>query len=405
MLNLKKPSTESDKPPLFLLAAGGTGGHVFPAEALTRELLGRGARVALVTDGRGSLFSDELVVPVHRIKACPFGSNLLTKATSIIKMGFGVTQAIWLLHKLRPTAVVGFGGYPSVPLLFAAAHTGIPIILHEQNALMGRANRTLLQKARILATSFPHIDNIPPNTKAKIIHTGNPVRPSFSAMRQAPYPSIKTDEPLNLFVMGGSLGATIFSKVVPSALALLPQELRRRLIVTQQCRKDDIEEARSAFAAAGIEAELAPFFTDVPDRMGNAHLVISRSGGGSVAELTAIGRPSILVPFAGGHAGEQTENAKAVAQAGGAWIIPEDAFTPESLTIRIEALLDMPTTLSKAAAAARAWGTINAADALADCLYDAVDLPTPKSCMAWAEHPDSSGKEFSLALSTRELPL
>jgi UDP-N-acetylglucosamine--N-acetylmuramyl-(pentapeptide) pyrophosphoryl-undecaprenol N-acetylglucosamine transferase len=318
-------------------------------------------------------------------------------------MGIGVLQAAWLIRKHKPTAVVGFGGYPSAPLLFAAAHTGLPIILHEQNAIMGRANAILLPMAKMLATSFAHVANLPARMKAQIVHTGNPVRPAFSAMRQAPYPEITDETTLNILVLGGSLGAHIFSSVVPDAFMLLPQELRRRFFIIQQCRKEDLEEARSAYAAAGVEAELAPFFTDVPERMGSAHLVITRSGGGSVAEVTAVGRPAIFVPFAGGHAGEQTANAKAVAQAGGAWLIPEEAFTPEALAVRLEALLAMPVTLAKAAAAARAWGTISAADRLADCLYEAAHLPTPKSQIAWADNPDASGGEFTLALSTREL--
>ncbi len=393
----------SDSPPLFLLAAGGTGGHVFPAEALTRELLGRGARIALITDGRGARFSDELAVPVYRIKACPLGRNILSKIFSILKMGVGTLQAALLLRRLKPIAVVGFGGYPSVPLLFAAAHMNVPIILHEQNALLGRANRILLPMAKTLATSFPHVKNMPTSFKAQKVHTGNPVRPDFSAMRQAPYPTLKDDEPLRLLVLGGSLGAHIFSPVVPKALMLIPQALRRRLLVTQQCRSDDLEDTRAAFAAAGVEAELSPFFKDVPERMGRAHLVISRSGGGSVSELTAVGRPAIFVPFIGGHAQEQTANAQAIAQAGGAWLIPEEAFTPDALAVRLEALLTMPATMAKTAAAARAWGTISAADNLADCLYKTVGLPTPKSRIAWADNPDISGNEFTLALSTREL--
>jgi len=391
-----------DSQPLFLLAAGGTGGHVFPAEALTRELLGRGAKVALVTDTRGGRFSTDLAVPVHQVQACALGKGLFRKAFSLVKMGVGVLQAGLLLRKLKPAAVIGFGGYPSVPLLYAAARTGVPIILHEQNAVMGRANRTLLPMSKLLATSFPHVIGLPENHKARIVHTGNPVRPSFTAARATPYPALTEDSPIRLLVLGGSLGAKVFSYVVPKALGLLPEALRRRILIAQQCRAEDIEAARSAFAGAGIEAEVSTFFKDVPERMAAAHLIVGRSGGGAIAELTAIGRPSILVPFAHGHAGEQRTNAESVAQAGGAWIIPENAFTPEALAVRLEALLGLPANLVKAAAAARAWGTITAADNLADCLYEVVGLPTPKSQSGWKTNPDSSGKEDSLALSTRE---
>lgn len=392
----------SESSPLFLLAAGGTGGHVYPAEALTRELLGRGARVALITDGRGSRFSEDLFVPVHCIQACPLGRSLVGKVYSIAKMGIGVLQAMWLLRKTKPVAVVGFGGYPSVPLLFAAAQAGVPIVLHEQNALMGRANVTLLPMAKALALSFPNVGNMPSRVKARKVVTGNPVRPAFSAMRQAPYPVLKENDPIRIFVLGGSLGARVFSTTVPKAIALMPQEIRRRLLVAQQCRTQDIEDARAAFAAAGVEADLSPFFKDVPERMAKAHIVISRAGGGSVAELTAVGRPAILVPFTGGHAGEQTANARALAQAGGAWLIPEESFTPEALAVRLEALFSMPATLAKAAAASRAWGTVSAADALADCLYETAGLSSPKSRMALADSTDSSGNEYPLALATRE---
>lgn len=392
----------SESSPLFLLAAGGTGGHVYPAEALTRELLGRGARVELVTDGRGSRFSEELFVPVHRIQSCPFGRSLLGKIYSVLKMGFGVLQAAWLIHKTKPAAVVGFGGYPSVPLMFAAAHAGIPVILHEQNALLGRANATLLHIAKVLALSFSNVGNMPSRVKARKIVTGNPVRPAFSAMRQAPYPALTNNEPIRIFVLGGSLGARVFSTVVPKAVALLPQDIRRRLLVAQQCRAQEIEETRAFFAAAGVEADLSPFFKDVPERMAKAHIVISRAGGGSIAELTAVGRPAVLVPFTGGHAGEQTANARALAQAGGAWLIPEESFTPEALAVRLEALITTPATLAKAAAASRAWGTIAAADVLADCVYETAGLAAPKSRRALADSTDASGNEYPLALATRE---
>ena len=392
----------SDTPPLILLAAGGTGGHVFPAEALMRELMGRGARVAMVTDSRGGQFSKDLVVPVYRVQACALGKGLFRKGFSIIKMGVGVLQALLLLRKLRPSAVVGFGGYPSVPLLYAANRMGVPIILHEQNAVMGRANRIMVPMAKLLAMSFPHIIGLPDTSKTRMVHTGNPVRPAFATFRATPYPAITDDGPIRLLVLGGSLGASVFSSVVPKALGLLPEAIRLRILVTQQCRAEDIETARAALAGVGVLAETATFFKDVPERMAEAHLVIGRSGGGAIAELTAIGRPSILVPFPHGHAGEQKANAEAVAQAGGAWIIPEEAFTPEALAIRLEALIAMPTTLAKAAAAARGWGTVSAADNLADCVYDVIGLPTPKAKAGWTANPDNTGRESTLALSTRE---
>ncbi len=354
--------------PLVVLAAGGTGGHVFPAEALARELLGRGYRVALITDRRGSKFGDDLPISVYRVYASAMGTGLLRKVFSVLKMGLGVLQAWRRLRKLRPAVVVGFGGYPSVPALYAAARIGIPIVLHDQNAILGRANLALAGKARVLATSFPNVLNAKVSEKTRVVYTGNPVRSAFVAQRSKPYAPLRDDGPMNILVLGGSLGARVFSYVVPQALAALPDALRRRIVIAQQCRKEDIEAARAAYAAAGIDVELATFFYDVPERMAEAHLVICRAGGSTVAELTVVGRPSILVPFTGGHAGEQTANAEAVAAAGGAWIIPEASFTPEALAVRLESLMALPSSLTKTAAAARAQAKVSAADALADCV-------------------------------------
>ena len=393
----------ANTPPLILLAAGGTGGHIFPAEALARELLGRGLRVELVTDSRGGQFSKDLDVPLHRVRASALGKGLVKKLVSMATMGIGVVQAALLLRRLKPAAVVGFGGYPSVPLLYAAARTGVPILLHEQNVVVGRANRTLLPMAKIMATSFPTLVGIGPDNRTKIVQTGNPVRPVFATFRATPFPALTEDGPIRILVMGGSLGAKIFSTVVPKALSLLPESLRQRILITQQCRAEDLETARALFAGAGIVAETAPFFKDVAERMAQAHLFIGRSGGGTIAELTAIGRPSILVPFPHGHAGEQKANAGAIAQAGGAWIIPEEAFTPEALAVRLEALFTLTGTLAKAAAAARAWGTISAADALADYVYEVIGLPALKAGAALASNPDTTGLQSTLALSTREI--
>ncbi len=364
---------------LIVLAAGGTGGHVFPAEALARELLGRGLRVVLMTDQRGSKFSDDLGIPVYRTRASSLGKGFIGKARSIVEMGIGVMQARRRLNKLRPAAVVGFGGYPSVPTLYAAAQMNIPIALHEQNAVMGRANRVMMSKAKVVATSFPHVAGVKHGGPVRLVQTGNPVRPTFASLRATPYAPMTEDGPFRILVLGGSLGAKVFSQVVPQALMLMPDHLRRRIVMSQQCRKDDLEQARSLYAGAGLEAELSPFFHDVPERMASSHLVICRAGGSTIAELTAIGRPSILVPFPHGHAGEQTANAEAVAEAGGAWLIPEQAFTAEALAVRLESLMALPSTLMKTAAAARAWGTINAADNLANCVCELIGLNGPKA--------------------------
>jgi UDP-N-acetylglucosamine--N-acetylmuramyl-(pentapeptide) pyrophosphoryl-undecaprenol N-acetylglucosamine transferase len=362
----------TDSSPLIVLAAGGTGGHVFPAEALARELLGRGYRVALITDRRGGTFSKELSVRTYRVHAAALGRSLIGKIRSILTMVLGIFQAEHYLRKLLPAAVVGFGGYPSIPTLYAAMGLNIPMVLHEQNAVLGRANCLMMNKARIVATSFPHVVGLKPLPHVRLVQTGNPVRPAFVALRGEPYPERSESDPMRILVLGGSLGALVFGKVVPEALLQMPDEFRRKVVIAQQCRAENIEAARAAYAAAGIEAELATFFSDVPERMAAAHLVICRAGGSTLAELTAIGRPSILVPFPHGHAAEQTANAAALAEAGGAWLIPEASLTPETLAVRIESLMALPSTLVKTAAAARAAGRITAADSLADCVVEAM---------------------------------
>lgn len=361
--------------PLVILAAGGTGGHIFPAEALARTLLARGLRVALVTDKRGGQFSDLADVQVYRIPAATLSGNILRKIRSIVVMALGCWQAGVLLRRLRPALVVGFGGYPSVPTVYAAGRLHIPVILHEQNAVLGQANRALLRQAKLLATGFPQVSGLPGDCPVRLVQTGNPVRPAFATLRDQSYPTPSADGPVQLFVMGGSQGARVFSEVVPKALALLPEPLRRRISIAQQCRAEDMERARAGFAAAALEPELATFFRDVPERLARCHLAICRAGASTVAELTALGRPAILVPYPFGHAGEQAANAESVAEAGGAWVIPQDAFTPEALAVRLEALLTLPATLDKTAQAAKQWGTLAAADNLANCVQDILGLP------------------------------
>lgn len=398
---MKDKEVLKNKETLILLTAGGTGGHVFPAEALARELLGRGYSVALVTDRRGGKFGDDLPVPVYRVRASALGRGFVKKFKSMFVMAVGVAQALRLVGKLRPAAIVGFGGYSTFPALYAAAKADIPIILHDQNAILGRANATLLTKAKLLATSFPSVKGMRSGHTARIVQTGNPVRPAFTVLRGQPYAAPAETGPIRILVLGGSLGARIFSQVVPKAMAMLPESLRSRLMVVQQARAEDLEAARATYAAGGIEAELAPFFRDVPERMANAHLCICRAGGSTVAELSVIGRPAILVPYAAALAGEQMANAEHLAGAGGAWLIPENAFTPDSLAVRLESLLSMPHSLTKTAAAARAAGITNAADRLADCVLSVCGVGAVKLAVS-PINPDQDGAENMLAISTYE---
>jgi UDP-N-acetylglucosamine--N-acetylmuramyl-(pentapeptide) pyrophosphoryl-undecaprenol N-acetylglucosamine transferase len=348
----------------ILLAAGGTGGHVFPAEALAAELLRRGHRVGLVTDTRGKGFGQNLPeLPLYRIPAgTPSGRSVLGKLMSVVEIGHGVISALTLLGLTRPVAVVGFGGYPALPLLLAARLRRIPIVVHEQNAVLGRVNRLVARFAARIATSFPATHFLP--EQAVVTVTGNPVRPAILAAADVPF--TVPDQALRVLIMGGSQGARVLSDTVPAALASLPAEMKKRLRIVQQCRAEDLDRVRAAYTAAGIQAETATFFTDVAQRLAVAHLVVSRSGASSTAEIAVIGRPSLLVPYAHAMDDHQTANAQALAHAGGAEVIAQDKFTPERVAAAFNDLLADPAQLADMAAHARSVGRPLAAQALAD---------------------------------------
>lgn len=353
-------------PKLIALAAGGTGGHLFPAEALARELMARGFRVALVTDRRGQAFGDKLGVELHRIRAGRLDAGLKGKIVAVAEMALGTLGAQRLLKRLAPACVVGFGGYPSIPTMIAASRLGLPTLIHEQNALLGRANRLLAPRVKRIATSFAETKGIANGNAAKVVLTGNPVRPAIGLMRGVGYPPVTGDAPFKILVMGGSQGARILSAVVPRAMALLDPALRRRLEVAQQARAEDLDAARQAYLDAQVAADLASFFDDVPARMASAHLVISRAGASSVAEIAMIGRPAILVPFAAAAEDHQTLNARAFAGSGAAWVMAEREFTPDALAARLTSLMGDPARLAQAAAAAATLGRPQAAHDLAD---------------------------------------
>ena len=352
---------------MVVLAAGGTGGHMFPAEALARELLARGFGVALVTDRRGQAFGEQLGgVELHRIRAGRLGAGLVSKVVGIAELALGTLEASRLLRALSPAAAVGFGGYPSVPTILAAARLGFPTLIHEQNAILGRANRLLAPRVKRIATAFAELGAVRDADRARIVETGNPVRPAVAALRGTPYRAPGADGPFEILIVGGSQGARVLSEVIPAAFARLPEPLRRRLRVTQQARAEDIEAVRRAHEASGVAVELATFFADVPARLARAHLVISRSGASTMAELAMVGRPAILVPYLHATDDHQTANARALQTAGGAWVIPEPAFTPAALHVRLCELIEGTEQLARAAAAAYALGRPDAARALAD---------------------------------------
>lgn len=369
------------RPPFVLLAAGGTGGHVFPAEALADALRRRGARVELATDRRGGTYGGVLgELTTHQVQAASPGKGLWGKVKAGLRLLQGLMQARVLIGNLNPDVVVGFGGYPSVPTAYAATLAKKPLLLHEQNSVLGRANRLLVGGARRIAVAFPGVGANKPELEAKLIRTGNPVRPAIAALRDAPYRVPDVDGPIRLFVMGGSQGARIFSTVIAEALALLPEEIRARIHLAQQARADDLDTARAGLEVLGLGAlELAPFFADVPQRLESCHLAITRAGASTIAELTCIGRPSILVPYPHAMDDHQTANARAVADAGGAWLMPQGSLTGAALAERLTTLFAEPERLVQAADAAHAWGTDQAAERLADAVLGLLDPPSADS--------------------------
>jgi UDP-N-acetylglucosamine--N-acetylmuramyl-(pentapeptide) pyrophosphoryl-undecaprenol N-acetylglucosamine transferase len=351
----------------YVLAAGGTGGHMVPAHALAEELLLRGHRVALITDDRGAripgLFDHAQVhvLPAGRIAGGPVG--WLRAARSIWT---GRAMALRLYETFLPSAVIGFGGYPAFPALLAARRDRIPTLLHEQNAVLGRVNRLMAGKVDAIATAYDKVQRLPGKAADKVHLVGNPVRDEVLALRDRPFPPLTEDGIFRLLVTGGSQGASILSEVVPDGLALLPEHFRRRLQVTQQCRPEDIEQVRARYGALGIPAELATYLPDLPERLGWAHLVIGRAGASTIAELTAAGRPAILVPYPGATDDHQSFNAREMAKAGGARMIPQARFTAIELAKQMQKLGLEPAALAKAAARARAVGRPHAARDLAD---------------------------------------
>ncbi len=352
----------------IVLAAGGTGGHVFPAQALAAELAARGRALALITDRRGADFEGAIDRDaIHAVPAASVsGRGLAGRLRGLAAIGLGVLQARRLLGRLGPAGVVGFGGYASVPAVLAATRMGLPSVIHEQNAVLGRANRLLAPRVRAIATSFAATAQICPADAGKAEHTGNPVRPEIAALADLPYRAPEADGRLELLVTGGSQGARVMSDVVPAALAALPEGLRRRLHVVQQCRAEDLDRVRASYAGAAIEAELAPFFGDLAARLAAAHLVVARAGASTIAEIAAAGRPAILVPYPHATDDHQSANANAFAASGAGWPMPEPGFTPEALAARVTSLAETPALLAEAARAARAEGRADAARRLAD---------------------------------------
>ena len=357
-----------DTAPLILLAAGGTGGHLFPAEALGVELIKRGLRVRLVTDSRAvrysNLFSQDMinVVPSETVR----GRSPWQLARTGIWLAVGSTIALNVIRRLRPAAVVGFGGYPTVPPLMAARLLRVPSVIHDANAVLGRANRFLSRHVSAVATSLPGVLDRDPALRRKTTTVGTPMRPAILAAAAIAYHPPDATGPLRLLVVGGSQGARVMSDIVPGAIERLEPSLWSRLVLTQQVREEDMTRVRAVYDRLKIQAELAPFIADLPARLASNHLVVSRSGAGTVAELAAIGRPSILVPLPGSIDQDQFANAGVLSQTGGAIRIAQSDFTSDRLASEISNLVAEPARLTAMAEAARSVGRLDAAERLAD---------------------------------------
>ncbi len=361
----------------FLLTAGGTGGHVIPAQALASELLRRGHRVALITDDRGARIPgnpaemDVHLLPAGRLAGGPIG---WLRAANAIRKGRTLSKAI--IREFEPAAVIGFGGYPSLPALLGAQSCGVPCLVHEQNAVLGRVNRLLARRVDAIATAYPHVARVPNSAASRVHLIGNPVRDAVLALRTQPYPPLIGDGIFRLLVTGGSQGASILSDVVPEALSLMPLAFRERLQVTQQCRAEDIDRVRAAYAGHGIAADLATYLEDMPAKLGWSHLVIARAGASTVAELTVAGRPAILIPLPTSTDDHQTHNTREMVAVGGARMIPQEHFSVAELAKQLQKLALDPEALSAAATRAHGVGRPNATRDLADLVERTGGAPT-----------------------------
>lgn len=377
----------------FVLAAGGTGGHLLPAFALATELAQRGHHVALVTDERGAKIPGKpSFLPAHVLPAGRLGKNPIALAKGLAAIWRGRAMALRLFESFQPSCVVGFGGYPALPALLAARSARIPTVIHEQNAVLGRVNRLLAKRVDAIATAYMEVERLDPKLWAKVHRVGNPVRAEVLALRGEPFPSFSEDSLFRVLVTGGSQGASILSEVVPDGLAMLPPALRHRLQVTQQCRPEDIEAVRARYAAHQIPAELGTYFEDMATRLADTHLFIGRSGASTIAELTAVGRPAILIPLPIATDDHQTINAREMVSAGGARAIAQPPMTvlnpdnysgdrrnqilsdraeqlqrlSKEICLQIQAIAQNPGTLANAAHAAWNCGLPNAVSDLAD---------------------------------------
>ena len=352
------------------LSSGGTGGHMFPLTAVAKALTVRGASVHIITDARGAPYARNIDgVICHKILAGGIaGRGLSARMGATVSLALGLVQSAILILRLRPAILVGFGGYAAIPATLAARFLGLKLVLHEQNAVLGRANRWLAPHARKVATAFARLTGPGQSATSKVVWTGNPVRPEISARSDRIYAEPTGKDPIHLLILGGSQGASILSDLVPEALKSLPDDLQARLHISQQCRSEDLARVTKAYADTAVTPILKSFFDDVPERLSKTHLVIARSGASTCAEVTSMGRPAILIPYPSAIDDHQRCNAQQLDEAGAAWMMPQEHLTVESLAKRIEDLIRLPASLAGAAQCARAIGKPDASERLADLI-------------------------------------
>lgn len=352
----------------IVLAAGGTGGHMFPALAIMEELLERGHRVTLITDKRGlqyrKLFEK---IKIYEVESASFsGKGVFGKILSVPKIISGILEAKSILKMIKPGAVIGFGGYPSFPTIKAAISLNIPTCLHEQNAVLGKVNRHLAKSVDAVALSFEDTKKAKWNKYKYVVVTGNPVRKEIVEIGDLYYPTLGDDRIFRILVIGGSQGASIFSEVVPQAVSTLPRASQRRLQITQQCREEDIEAVRELYADTKIAVELTTFIDDLPNCLRWSHLVIGRAGASTIAELTTAGRPGILVPYPHATDNHQVENLKQLVSVGGAWLYQNNEFNAKTLAKILQRMARHPNEVWAAAEQSRKIGKPYASKDLAD---------------------------------------
>lgn len=360
----------SDNKTIFLVA-GGTGGHVFPALALAEELVTRGFEVVCLTDKRGEKFFRNTNLVPYIIASSAWAGDWKGKLKAGLKITHGLIQSFELIREFSPVAIIGFGGYPSFPTVKAAQLLKLPTILHEQNAVYGRANRQLSGKALRIATSFKETKLLPDGYKNKTIYTGNPIRSNFLSNTK-PYKAPAMDGAINLLIFAGSQGSALFSKIMPQAIEKLPEEMRRRLNVVQQTRFEDVDNVRLAYQEMDVAVQVQPFFGDMLKLYQKAHLVISRAGASTVTELTSLGRPSLLIPLASSLDGDQAQNAAQIVSHKAGWMMAEKELTSDSLAVRLKELFSDPVQLENAAVASTGLGKPDAAARLADVVLKTI---------------------------------